>query len=81
MDSITYLKAYGANCYGGNISKMSIKSKIEWVDKNHKNILDYDNGILLNKAKDKLLFLSFCMEFKRYNDGNGGTPIIKKINL
>ncbi len=62
------MKAYGANCFRGNINKMSIKSKIEWVDKNYKNILDFDNGILLNKAKDKLLFLSFCMEFKRYND-------------
>lgn len=29
MDSIIYLKAYGANCYGGAISKASIKAKLE----------------------------------------------------
>lgn len=28
--------------------------------------MEYDNGILLDKAKDKLLFLSFCIEFKRF---------------
>lgn len=66
LDSIIYLKGYGANCFGGKISKLSIKSKIEWVDKNINDIIDYDNGKLLSKAKDKLLFLSFCMEFKRF---------------
>ena len=28
MESVIYLKAYGANCYGGNISKASLKSKL-----------------------------------------------------
>ena len=50
------------------ISKASIKSKLEWVDKNIDNIIHYDNGILIGKAKDKLLFLSFCMVFKRFYD-------------
>lgn len=63
VGSISYLKAYGANCYGGQISKSSVKIKLDWVDKNVDNIIKYDNGVLLNKAKDKLLFLSFCMEF------------------
>ena len=67
VDSIIYLKAYGANCYGGVISKTSsINTKLEWVDKNLENILNFDNGILLKKAKDKLIFLAFCMEFKRF---------------
>lgn len=66
MDSVIYLKSYGANCYGGSIAKASSKSKLEWVDKNIDNIINYDNGILLNKAKDRLLFLSFCMEYKRF---------------
>ena len=30
------------------------------------NILEFDNGILLAKASDKLLFLAFCIEYKRY---------------
>lgn len=66
--SINYLKCYGANCYGGTIAKASHKSKTEWVDNNLDNIINYDNGILLNKAKDRLLFLSFCMEYKRFYD-------------
>lgn len=49
-----------------NLSKGSLKTKLEWVNTNIKNILDYDNGILLDKAKDKLLFLSFCIEFNRF---------------
>lgn len=69
MSSINYLKAYGANCYGvGGISRNSLNFKLKWIDENIDNILNYDNGILLEKAKDKLLFLSFCMEFKRFYD-------------
>ena len=64
--SILYLKAYGANCYGDTIGKQSMDKKIEWVDKNIDDIVNYDNGILLSKAKDKLLFLAFCIEFKRF---------------
>lgn len=67
--SIIYLKVYGANCYGvGGISRNSLNFKLKWIDENIDNILNYDNGILLEKAKDKLLFLSFCMEFKRFYD-------------
>lgn len=64
--SIAYLKIYGANCFGGKVSKMTIKARIDWVDNNTKSIIEYDNGDLLSKAKDKLLFLSFCMEYKHY---------------
>lgn len=65
-ESIMYLKAYGANCFGGGISKLSIQSKQKWVDDRIDNIINYENGILLSKATDKLLFLAFCMEFKRF---------------
>lgn len=64
--SIAYLKAYGANSFGGKTSKASFSYKSEWVDKNLDNIINYDNGILLNKANDKLLFLAFCIEYKRF---------------
>lgn len=64
--SIMYLNAYGANCFGGKISKASIKSKKEWVDNNIDNIINSDNGILLTSAKDKIFFLSCCMEYKRF---------------
>lgn len=65
-ESIKYLKAYGANCFGGNISKKSIYDKCVWVDNNTDNIINYENNILINKAQDKLLFLSFCIQYKRY---------------
>lgn len=68
QNSITYLKAYGVNCYGGVIAKKSINAKAGWVDKNIDNIINYQNGILLTKAKHKLLFLAFCIEFKRFYD-------------
>lgn len=63
LSCIKYMKIYGANCFGGRISKPSNGSKCEWVDK---NIIDYDNCILLKNAKHKLLFLYFCMEYKRF---------------
>lgn len=66
LHAILYLKAYGANCFGGDVSKKSSGVKVKWVDDNLDNIINYDNGILLSKAKNKLLFLSFCMEFKRF---------------
>ena len=50
MASINYLKAHGANCYGGTVGKSSIKGKVEWVDKNIDNIINYDNGVLLDRA-------------------------------
>jgi len=39
---------------------------VTWVDDNIDNILNYENNILVSKAEDKLLFLAFCMEFKRF---------------
>ena len=66
--AILYLKVYGANCFGGNISRTSISEKGKWVDNNIKDIVNYDNGILLKKAEDKLLFLAFCMEYKRFQE-------------
>lgn len=68
MSSMIYLNAYGVNCYCGSIKNTSLKSKSDWVDKNVDNIINYDNGILLSKANDKLLFLAFCMEYKRFYD-------------
>ena len=70
MSSINYLKAYVANCYGGHVSKLSLNTKLRWVDNNMYNIINYDNNILLSKAKDKLLFLSFCMEYTRFYQFN-----------
>lgn len=58
--------AYGVNTFGGSLSKENIKSKLKWVNDNESNIVNYENGILLKKSKEKLLFLAFCMEYKKY---------------
>lgn len=63
-----YLACYGANCYGGYISKKNFKSKVEWVENNKDNILNIENNILLSDASDKFLFLSFSLEFRRLHD-------------
>nr|YP_009469563.1 hypothetical protein [Pseudocercospora mori]AVE15073.1 hypothetical protein [Pseudocercospora mori] len=66
LDDVKYLKAFGANCFGGAISKSSVEAKCRWIDDNVLNIINYENGILIKKAKEKLLFVSFCIEYKRY---------------
>ena len=65
-EAIQYLKLYGANCFGNGISKLSHNSRVEWVNDNETNIINYENSILLTKAKNKWLFLAFCIEYKRF---------------
>jgi DNA-directed RNA polymerase len=36
------------------------------LTKNLEDIVNFDNGVLLNKAENKILFLSFCLEFIKY---------------
>ena len=67
-EAINYLKAYGANLFGGEISKKSLKLKINWVDNNIDDILHIENGVLLSKAKTPLLFLAFCLEYRKLQD-------------
>lgn len=33
---------------------------------NINDIIHFDNGVLLSKAEDKLMFLAFCMEYRAY---------------
>lgn len=70
--NIKYLEFYGVNCFGKD--KLSDEAKLKWIKSNLNDIINYANGILLLQAKDKLLFLSFCIEYKRYinffNDEN-----------
>lgn len=64
--NIKYFEGYGANCFGGPISKKDVDVKVKWVRDNIHDILNFENGILVGKAKDKFLFLAFCFEYKRY---------------
>lgn len=64
--AINYLKIYGANNYGNKLNKKSLKDRIKWVDDNLANIINFNNGVLLNEAENKILFIAFCFEFKKY---------------
>ena len=57
-----FLKIYGANCYG--LDKLSFKKRLEWIEKNHENIIKMDDEIL-KKADSPLLFLAFSIEYKK----------------
>lgn len=62
--SLSYLKIYGGSSFG--LDKLSANDRIKWVDKNLNNIKNYRNGKLIKEAKNKFLFLAFCIEFNRY---------------
>jgi len=64
--SINYLKIFGANCYGNGIDKKSFEDRVNWVDNNEDNILNFKNGKLIKEADSKLLFIAFCFEYKKY---------------
>jgi len=64
--SIKYLKIYGSNCYGQGLNKKSFNSRVKWVNENIDNILEFENGILISQAENKLLFVAFCFEFRKY---------------
>jgi DNA-directed RNA polymerase len=61
-----YFKIYGSNCYGQGLNKQSFYSRLNWVNENIDNILDFENGILISQAENKLLFVAFCFEFRKY---------------
>jgi DNA-directed RNA polymerase len=64
--SINYLKIFGANCFGNKIEKLSFEKRLKWIKDNEENIINFENGILISKAEDKLLFISFCFEYNNY---------------
>jgi len=68
IDAMDYLKAYGASCYGKGLNKKSYSKRVKWVEQNWTEIIDYENSKLVKNADDKFLFLSFCIEMKRFDD-------------
>ena len=66
--SIDYLKIFGANCYGNGIDKKSYLDRVEWVNNNEDNILNFRNGILIKEAESKILFIAFCFEYIKYKN-------------
>nr|pir DNA-directed RNA polymerase (EC 2.7.7.6) - Podospora anserina mitochondrion plasmid pAL2-1 [Podospora anserina] len=62
--ALSYLKMYGGSSFG--LDKLSANDRIKWVDKNLNNMKNYRNGKLIKEAKNKFLFLAFCIEYNRY---------------
>ena len=65
-ESINFLKIFGGNCYGNGIEKKSFQNRIDWVNDNLSDILNFRNGKLIKEADSKLLFIAFCFEFGNY---------------
>jgi hypothetical protein len=63
--AIQYMKIFGANCFGNKLDKQSANDRIKWIDDNLDNILNFENGILIEKAESKLLFIAFCFEYRK----------------
>ena len=66
--SIDYLKIFGGNCFGNGVDKKSYNDRINWVNENEENILNFRNGILIKEAESKLLFIAFCFEYANYHN-------------
>lgn len=66
--SIEFLKIFGDNCFGNGIDKKSFKDRVEWVNENENEILNFYNGNLISKADSKLLFIAFCFEYLNYHN-------------
>ena len=64
MQALDYLKLYGANCFG--LDKKSVVERLAWIDSNIDKIINFENGILIKQAKEKFLFIAFCIEFNRW---------------
>lgn len=64
--SIDYLKLFGATSFG--LDKKSVEDRLQWVESNIYDIVNFRNGELIIKAKNKYLFLAFCFEYNRWLD-------------
>ena len=67
-NSIDFLKIFGANCFGNGLDKKSYSDRVDWVNNNEYEILNFRNGKLINKAESKLLFIAFCFEYINYKN-------------
>jgi DNA-directed RNA polymerase len=66
--ALDFLKIYGANCFGNGIEKKSYDDRINWVDENEDEILNFRKSDVINKADSKLLFVAFCFEYENYKN-------------
>ena len=81
--ALNYLKIFGANCFGNGIDKKSYNDRVEWVNSNEDQILNFKNGNLINQAESKLLFIAFCFEYLNYKNSlnNNNTYFISNFPI
>lgn len=60
--AMKYLQVFVANIFESALSKKPIL-KVKWVKNNEHGILNYEKGVLINKAKSKHLFIAFYLEY------------------
>ena len=64
--AIKYFKSFGAVLFGGGNSRKSLNKRVDWVDANSEELLNFMNNDIISRAKDKASFVSFCFEYKRF---------------
>lgn len=55
--AIKYLKIFGANCFGNKLEKKSFNDRIEWIESNLEDVINFENGVLLKKLITKYFSL------------------------
>ena len=64
--AIEFYKVMAANYFGNGVENSSFYDKLKWFDKNERDIINFENRKLLNKANKKFLLLAFCIEYKDF---------------
>ena len=68
ITAINYFKAFGANMFGSSLDKKSLSYRVKWIDENSDILLNFYNNDIVDKAEEKISFISFCFEYKRFMD-------------
>ena len=66
IDTINYLKSYGATLFDSVLDKKSLNHKVKWIDSNTDYILNFKFNDIINKSNNKTCFLSFCFQYARF---------------
>ena len=51
-NAITFFKSYGVNLFGQGFDKKSIIEKLNWIENNEEEILNYENGNENGRVRD-----------------------------
>lgn len=63
--AINYLKIFGANSYGHKLNKDSFENRIKFINQNLEDIINFENGNLLEKAENKKRNYNYLIHIHR----------------